>query len=92
MAGTVIGGIKAAQTNKAKHGEDFYREIGAKGGKSGKAQGTIKGFAADPNRARWAGALGGKKSRRPKKQPEPLIVTEKSHPFLSKILKRSLNG
>lgn len=36
MAGTKAGGLKAAQTNKAKHGADFYAKIGAKGGKISK--------------------------------------------------------
>lgn len=41
MAGTIEGGNKAAQTNKAKHGSDFYREIGRKGGV---AKRPTKGF------------------------------------------------
>lgn len=60
MAGTKIGGMKAAATNKAKHGSDFYAKIGAKGGKNG----HTGGFAANPDLARRAGALGGKISRR----------------------------
>lgn len=34
MAGTKAGGLKAAVTNKAKHGKDFYAKIGKLGGKS----------------------------------------------------------
>lgn len=30
MAGTKLGGQKAAQTNKERHGEDFYSNIGKK--------------------------------------------------------------
>lgn len=63
MAGTKAGGIKAAQTNKAKHGADFYAKIGAKGGKLG----HTGGFAANPELARIAGAKGGKISKRTKK-------------------------
>ncbi|RYF27876.1 MAG: hypothetical protein EOO17_05605 [Chloroflexi bacterium] len=63
MAGTKAGGQKAAQTNKAKHGSDFYAKIGAKGGKLGKTG----GFAANPELARVAGAKGGRISRRTKK-------------------------
>lgn len=63
MAGTKAGGIKAAQTNKAKHGADFYAKIGSKGGKNGKTG----GFAANPELARIAGAKGGRISRRTKK-------------------------
>lgn len=60
MAGTVEGGILAAQKNKARHGKDFYARIGAKGGKKG----HTGGFAADKELARKAGALGGSISRR----------------------------
>lgn len=63
MAGTKVGGTKAAATNKAKHGKDFYARIGAKGGKIGRTG----GFAANPELARIAGAKGGKISRRRKK-------------------------
>ena len=63
MAGTKIGGMKAAATNKAKHGSDFYAKIGAKGGKNG----HTGGFAANPELARIAGARGGRVSRRTKK-------------------------
>lgn len=62
MAGTKAGGMKAAQTNKTKHGSDFYAKIGAKGGKLGKTG----GFAANPELARIAGAKGGRISRRKK--------------------------
>lgn len=63
MAGTKAGGVKAAQTNKTKHGSDFYAKIGAKGGKMG----HTGGFAANPELARIAGRKGGLISRRTKK-------------------------
>lgn len=63
MAGTKAGGQKAAATNKAKHGSDFYAKIGRKGGQLGKTG----GFAANPELARIAGAKGGRISRRTKK-------------------------
>ena len=63
MAGTKAGGMKAAATNKAKHGADFYAKIGAKGGHNGRTG----GFAANPDLARIAGAKGGRISRRTKK-------------------------
>jgi uncharacterized protein len=63
MAGTKLGGQKAASTNKTRHGSDFYARIGAKGGRKG----TTGGFAANRELARKAGALGGKISRRRKK-------------------------
>lgn len=62
MAGTKAGGMKAAQTNKARHGSDFYAKIGAKGGQNG----TTGGFAANRELARLAGAKGGRISRRGK--------------------------
>ena len=62
MAGTKIGGQRAAATNKAKYGEDFYRKVGAKGGA---ASGT-GGFYKNPKLAREAGRLGGLKSKRGK--------------------------
>ena len=62
MAGTKAGGVKAAATNKAKYGEDFYRELGRKGGRNG----HTGGFAANPQLARIAGSIGGKISKRGK--------------------------
>ena len=62
MAGTKQGGVKAAATNKSKHGADFYARIGAKGGRNG----NTGGFAANPELARIAGAKGGLISRRKK--------------------------
>lgn len=62
MSGTKTGGMKAAATNKARHGSDFYARIGAKGGKLGRTG----GFAANRELARIAGAKGGRISRRRK--------------------------
>ena len=62
MAGTKAGGQKAAATNKARHGKDFYAKIGAKGG----TMGHTGGFAANRELARLAGAKGGRISRRTK--------------------------
>ncbi len=62
MAGTKVGGQKAAATNKAKHGSNFYAKIGAKGGKKG----HTGGFYANRELARVAGAMGGRISRRTK--------------------------
>lgn len=61
MSGTRAGGMKAAQKNLAKD-PDFYKKIGAKGGKASKHG----GFAADPVLARQAGQKGGRISRRGK--------------------------
>ena len=60
MSGTKIGGAKARETNLKKHGKDFYRIIGSKGGQNG----HTGGFAANRELARTAGAKGGRKSRR----------------------------
>ncbi len=60
MAGTKVGGQKAALTNKQRHGSDFYAKIGSKGGKKG----TTGGFAANPELAKIAGRKGGLKSKR----------------------------
>lgn len=60
MAGSVEGGKKAAATNKALYGEDFYKRIGSEGGKIG----TTGGFYQNRELARVAGSKGGKISRR----------------------------
>ncbi len=60
MSGTKAGGLKAAQTNRAKYGQEFYSQIGRKGGQNG----HTGGFAANPALARIAGAKGGRISRR----------------------------
>lgn len=62
MAGTKAGGLKAAATNKARHGKEFYAKIGAKGG----TMGHTGGFAANRELARVAGRKGGLISRRRK--------------------------
>ena len=60
MAGTVAGGQKAREANLARD-PDFYAKIGSKGGRK---TGVVKGFAANPELASRAGAIGGKKSKR----------------------------
>lgn len=71
MVGTKAGGKKAAITNKRIHGENFYAEIGRKGGQSGNTDGfasTVVGKdgMTGCERAMLAGAVGGRKSRRNK--------------------------
>lgn len=60
MAGTKLGGMRAAETNKRKYGDDFYSRIGGKGGRNG----HTGGFAANHELAREAGRKGGLISRR----------------------------
>lgn len=60
MAGTIEGGRKAAATNKAKYGDDFYKTMGSKGG----SVCCPKGFAVNKELARSAGRIGGSISRR----------------------------
>lgn len=63
MAGNSKGGQLAAETNKKRHGADFYARIGAMGGKKGRTG----GFFANRDLARAAGQKGGRISRRTKK-------------------------
>lgn len=60
MVGTKSGGMKAAKTNKERHGDGFYARIGAIGGRNG----HTGGFASNPELAREAGKKGGRKSSR----------------------------
>lgn len=60
MSGTKAGGLKAAQTNRRKYGDDYYSRMGRKGGQMG----HTGGFADNPALARIAGAKGGRISRR----------------------------
>ena len=57
MAGNRQGGLDAASTNKLKYGDDFYKRIGAMGGRASKG-----GFTTET--ARIFGAIGGSVSRR----------------------------
>lgn len=64
MAGTIAGGQAARDKNLAKD-PDFYKKIGALGGKNGHTGGFGQGDAGRA-RARDAGRIGGKKLRRTK--------------------------
>lgn len=65
MAGTKQGGLKARETNISKYGENFYKEIAAKGGRAK----VPKGFSMMTRKERsLAGTKGGSISRRGKKQ------------------------
>ena len=60
MSGTKAGGKKAAATVKKKYGKDFYKNIGAEGGRNG----HTGGFARNPALAKLAGKRGGERSKR----------------------------
>ena len=60
MSGTKAGGAKTRETICLKYGKDFYKKIGAMGGRNG----HTGGFASNPELARKAGAKGGKISKR----------------------------
>lgn len=78
MSGTVAGGRKAAATNKVRHGENFYKKIGAKGGRSGFGPDYKGGFGGDRELARRAGAKGGRISRRGPAKPKTPISEKKN--------------
>lgn len=75
MSGSRDGGLKAAQKNLAKD-PDFYKKIGARGGKNGNTGGFATLEVGDDGltgreRARIAGQRGGRKSKR-----SPIIKLE----------------
>lgn len=74
MAGTIAGGKEAAKTNKEKYGTDYYKRIGAIGGKKGKTGGFAYPsvcFCNDIQPPHWkrqcAGKKGGRISKRTKR-------------------------
>jgi len=80
MAGNTIGGQKARNTNYERYGRDFYKRIGAKGGRNS----TTGGFAANPELAKIAGRKGGKKSQRGESHKEKL---EENSQLIDDLLK-----
>ena len=61
--------MKAAATNKQRHGDGFYAMIGAKGGRNGHTGGFASSVIGEDGlcgweRARIAGAKGGSRSKR----------------------------
>lgn len=63
MAGTKEGGLKGKQTLYKKYGEDYFKEMGRKGGM---VSSPLKGFGSNRQRAVDAGRKGGKISKRGK--------------------------
>jgi len=73
ISGSKEGGSKAAKTNKEKYGKEYYSEIGKKGAEAYRQRQALgiaspRGFAANRELARTAGARGGKISRRGKSE------------------------
>lgn len=61
MSGTKAGGMKAAATNKLRHGDDFYARIGRRGGQNGHTGGFC---SMTPEQRAECGRKGGSISRR----------------------------
>ena len=79
MPGSKAGGVKAAATTRRIYGDEFYKKIGSMGGKK---TGINKGFSSlsqgkdgltGYERARIAGSVGGKKSKRSKGLKKGLV-------------------
>ena len=71
MPGTNIGGRRAANTIRSRHGRDFYVQIGRLGGMQSRHGGFAskkigKDGLTGAQRAKSAGARGGAKSKRGK--------------------------
>lgn len=71
MAGSKIGGLRAAATNKRLYGANFYIVQGAKGGRAGRGGGFASTNVGSDGltgqeRARIVGQIGGQRSRRHK--------------------------
>lgn len=68
MSGTRIGGKHAAETNKKRHGKDFYVKMALKSQKAWEENGRKpRGFAAmSPEKHNIASVKGGKISKKTK--------------------------
>lgn len=64
MAGTKEGGKKAAKTNMERYGDNWYSNIGKKGGS--KSHPETRPFSTNATLASIAGAKGGRISKRGK--------------------------
>lgn len=64
MGGTKAGGAKTRENIYKRYGKDFYKIIGRLGGRA--VCSKPKGFAANPELAKRAGAIGGRISKRGK--------------------------
>ena len=73
MAGTKAGGDKTKAKLYERYGRSYYSRIGVMGGQVGRTGGFASGKIGTDGltgkqRARVAGAIGGRKSRYPKKE------------------------
>ena len=90
MSGTKEGGAKAAATNRARHGDDFYAKIGGKGGRNSNTGGFASGKVGKDGltgkeRAAIVGAKGGSLSRRHGSVYKP--QWDECHDLIEKMLK-----
>lgn len=85
MAGNKEGGKKAAATNRAKYGADFYAKIGEQSWKDPKRS-RATGFALNKQLAVEAGRKGGKKTK------DDYKTKEEDPEVLINILKESDTG
>lgn len=83
MAGNKEGGMKARTYNYLVYGPDFYKRIGALGGRASRTGGFASNLVGQDGltgrqRAAIVGAIGGRKSkRRPKKNAVKAYVSLK---------------
>lgn len=93
MAGTREGGLKAREANLARD-PDFYKKIGAKGGKVIRPE--TRYFRKHPEAARVVGSIGGQISRKPKGvsktevKIKPYVKPEQKPGFLKRFLGMSV--
>lgn len=87
MSGTVAGGKRAAQTNIRKFGDDYYRNIGRRGGR---AKSSLKGFGTNRLLAKVAGSIGGKNSARKWTEEQRLVQGKRAKKAWNK--KKGIRG
>jgi len=69
MSGNKLGAMKAKAKILAKN-PNHYKEIGKRGGLNGRGENYVGGFAGDRELAIRAGRIGGKVSKRTKKNED----------------------
>ena len=91
MSGTIKGGYKASATNKEKYGEDYYANIGRKGGKKSRTGGFAshkvgRDGLTGVQRAKIAGAKGGHISKRKPATHEDIAKRTQAVSKLAQVL------